>query len=148
MVRNFFLLVAGSLLVIALLSMVACAEPESANPDFPQLRRLGPGDPESLNAEAVGELISDNGCLRLRDIDVGDNYLLIWPHTAEMTPDGQGVRVRDNSGASLSFSVGDEIWMGGGETSFSHVRKRVRQPIPSDCPGPYWLVGETVTSLQ
>lgn len=136
------------LLAIVLLSMAACSEPESANANFPQLRQLGPGAPESLGAEAVGELISDNGCLRLRDVDGGDNYLLIWPHTAEMTPDGQGVRVRDNSGVSLSFSVGDEIWMGGGETTFSHVQRRVKQPIPSDCPGPYWLVGETVTSSQ
>ena len=136
------------LLVFALLSMVTCAEPELANPNFPQLRQSGPGDPESLDAEAAGELISENGCLRLRDIDGGDNYLLIWPYTAEMIADGQGVIVRDDSGASQTFSVGDEMWMSGGETSFSHVKRRVRQPIPSDCIGPYWLVGVSVTSSQ
>ena len=85
----------------------------------------------------IGELTSDNGCLRVRTID-GADYLLIWPNTAEMTADGQGVR----AGVSLTFSVGDEMRMGGGEAKFSHVQKIVQQPIPSDCPGPYWLVGE------
>ena len=129
--------------------MVTCAEPELANPNFPQLRQSGPGDPESLDAEAVGELVSENGCLRLRNIDHGRDRLLIWPHTAEMTADGQSVLVRDNSGATLSFSVGDEMRMGGGETTLSHVQRRVRQPIPSNClGGSYWLVGEISASSQ
>ena len=133
-----------SLLAIVLSSMAGCTE--AGNPKFPQLH----GGPVGLDALLIGELVSENGCLRLRDTDGRDNYLLIWSDTAEMTPDGQGVRVRDDSslGVSLSFYVGDEIWMSGGEAQFSHVQEIVRQPIPSDCPGPYWLVGVTVTSSQ
>ena len=99
-----------------------------------------------LDALLIGELVSENGCLRIRDIDGRDNYLLIWPNAAEMIADGQGVRVRDNSGASPSFHVGEEMEMGGGEAKFSHVQEIVRQPIPRDCPGPYWLVGEVSTT--
>ncbi len=100
-----------------------------------------------LEALLVGELVSENGCLRVRSID-GADFLLIWPNTSEMADDGRGVRVIDDSGASLSFSVGDEMRMGGGITPFSHVQTIVVQPIPSNCPGPYWLVGEILTSSE
>ena len=130
------------LLAIVLSSMAGCTE--AGNPNFPQLH----GGPVGLDALLVGELVSENGCLRIRDTDGRADFLLIWSDAAEMTADGQGVRIRDNSGASLSFSVGDEMEMGGGEAKFSHVQNIVKQPIPSDCPGPYWLVGVSVSSSQ
>ena len=128
-----------SLLGIALLSIVSCTEPANP-PNFPQLS----GGPVGLEAMIVGELVSENGCLRLRVTYDDASRLLIWPNTAEMTADGQGVRVIDDSGVTVAFSVGDGMQMGGGETKIDHVRKIVVQPIPSNCPGPFWLVGRGI----
>ena len=98
----------------------------------------------------MGELVSENGCLRLRriDIDDGAGHLLIWNQTADVTADGQGVRITDEFGVSSSFSVGDKLRMGGGETNLDHVQEIVVQPIPSNCPGPYWLVGLGVAAYS
>ena len=53
------------LLGTALLSMVACTEPELANPNFPQLREK----PNSyMEALLEGKLVSEHGCLRVRNI--------------------------------------------------------------------------------
>ena len=124
-----------SLLGIALLSIVACTEPANP-PNFPQVR----GNPDGLDALLVGELVSENGCLRLRKIDEGIDHLIIWRQTADMTADGQGVRITDESGVSSSFSVGEKLQMGGGETkNLDEVQKSLVQPIPGNCPGPYWL---------
>jgi hypothetical protein len=35
--------------------------------------------------------------------------------------------------------------MGGGEiTSIEHINKLLKEPLPQDCEGPYWLMGEMV----
>ena len=126
-----------SLLGIAVLAIVTCTEPANP-PNFPQLS----GGPVGLEAEAVGELVSENGCLRLRriDIDDGAGRLLIWNQTADMTADGLGVRITNESGVSSSFSVGEKLRMGGGETrNLDEVQESLVQPIPGNCPGPYWV---------
>ena len=55
----------------------------------------------------------------------------------------QGVRLSKNS--EVTLSVGDRIRMSGGVAALSHVQNIVEQPIPSDCTGPYWLVGREVS---
>ena len=61
-----------SLLGITLLSMAACTTQEPTSPNFPQLH----GGPVGLEAEMEGELVSENGCLRLRGIDGTDTRTL------------------------------------------------------------------------
>lgn len=134
-----------SLLGVALL--LACSEAQSSeppNPNFPQMRQ---GDTERLDAMVMGELVSENGCLRVRDIDGRDNHLLIWPHGYEMAADGQSVLIGDDSEATLS--VGEEVRIGGGEVPLFHVQTLVVQPIPSNClGGSYWVVGEVSTTSE
>ena len=134
-----------SLLGIALLSIVACTEPANP-PNFPQVR----GHPDGLGALLVGELVSENGCLRLRRIDEGGgDYLIIWHQTADMTADGLGVRITDESGVSSSFSVGEKLRMGGGVTrNLDVVQKSLVQPIPGNCPGPYWVANFDVAAYS
>ena len=50
------------LLGIALLSIVVCAEPEPTNPNFPRQREESN---VKLQALLVGELVSENDCLRV-----------------------------------------------------------------------------------
>ena len=135
------------LLGTALLSMVACTEPELVNPNFPQLREK----PNSyMEALLEGELVSENGCLRVKNIEHGSDHLVVWPYDSEMTADGQGVRVRISDGSEATLSVGEEVRIGGGELlSLSFVQRIVKQPIPSNCLGDsYWVAGEISTSSE
>ena len=133
------ILTSVGLLGIVLLSMVACNQVDGpellANPHFPQLREDG----DVMDADLEGELVLENGCLRSKKED-GTDYLLIWPKRFKLTVDGRDIRISDDSGASLS--VGAEIRIGGGEVPLAHVQTLVEQPVPDDCPGPYWVVGE------
>ena len=141
--RLVYLLVTISVALV-LLSTVGCTEPANP-PNFPQVR----GNPDGMDAMLVGELVSENGCLRLRKIDEGTDHLIIWRQTADMTADGQGVRITDESGVSSSFSVGEKLRMGGAATrNLDVVQKSVVQPIPGNCPGPYWLLSFDVAAYS
>lgn len=129
-----------ALLGIALLSMVTCTEPELGTPNFPRLREK----PNSyMEALLVGELVSENGCLRVRDAEHSSDHLVIWPYDSEMTADGRGVRVRISDGSEATLSVGEEVRIGGGSLPLSYVQRRVAQPVPSECLGDlYWVAGQ------
>ena len=126
---------------VDLVTVPAMGQNDADGPDlsttlhFPQLREDGDG----MDALHVGELVLENGCLRSRDVD-GDSHLLIWPQRFELTVDGEDIRISDDSGVSLS--VGEEIGFGGGEMPLAHLQTLVEQPVPNDCPGPYWVIGE------
>ena len=107
------------------------------NPHFPWLRRDG----DVMEADLRGELVLENGCLRIKRMG-GTNYLLIWPQRFKLSVDGRDIRVSDDSGVSLS--VGEEIRIGGGEVPRAHVQTLVDRPLPDDCPGPDWIVGEVL----
>ncbi len=96
-----------------------------------------------MEAEMVGELVLENGCLRAEGGAEG-NALLIWPYGSEMTTSGQGVRVRKiGSDLDVTLSVGHRVRFGGGYRSVNFIRGYLVEPIPSSClGGPYWLVGE------
>ena len=127
--------------------MVACTDaegPEMANPNFPQRYEEGT---VRMQALLVGELVSDNGCLRVRNIEHGSDHLVIWPRDSEMTADGQGVLIGDDS--EVTLSVGEQVRFGGGELPLIHVQTLVALPIPSNClGGSYWVVGEILTSSE
>ena len=138
-----------SLLGVALLSMMACADAESPGMTGSNFPRQHQNINVRLQALLVGELVSENGCLRVRDIDGGDNHLLIWPYSSKMTADRRSVLIGDDSEATLS--VGEDVRIGGGEVPplLSHVQTLVVQPIPSNClGGSYWLVGEVSTTSE
>ena len=108
-------------------------------PYFPQQREDG----DALDAQLVGELVLENGCLRGKSID-GTDHLLIWPQRFKLTVAGGDIRISDDSG--VSFNVGEEIRVGGGEMPLAHLQTLVKQPVPNDCPGPYWVIGEVPIS--
>ena len=114
---------------IILLLLVACDQadnPDSltypASPQWPEKTPAMEADnPDSLTypyfpklveqrsvmeARTQGELVLENGCIRLKDMGNTD-YLLIWPPRFELTVDGEDIRIRDDSGMSLS--VGETI---------------------------------------
>ena len=133
------ILTSVGLLGIVLLSMVACNEADGpellASPHLSQQRE----DMDVMDADLEGELVLEDGCLRGISKG-GTDYFLIWPHGFKLSVDGPDIRISDDSG--LSLSVGEEIRIGGGEVPLAHVQTLVEQPVPDDCPGPYWVVGE------
>ena len=137
--RTMGILTSVGLLGIVLLSMVACNEADGpellASPHFPQQQE----NMDVMEALLEGELVLEEGCLRTKSKG-GTDYLLIWPHGFKLSVDGPDIRITDDSG--LSLSVGEEIRIGGGEVPLAHVQTLVEQPVPDDCPGPYWVVGE------
>ena len=130
---------------VAIVTVPAMSQPDVDDwdlpPDihFPQVREDG-AVPTAL---LEGELTLEGGCLRVTRPS-GFGHLLIWPQRFNLIVDGRDIRIIGDPGVSLS--VGDEISIGGGEVPLRHLQTLVEEPIPSDCSGPYWLVGEVPTS--
>ncbi|MBA7617211.1 hypothetical protein ES703_24523 [subsurface metagenome] len=113
--------------------------PPGINPDpsvhFPQLKtRSG----SFMLALLVGELTLDDGYLR-----VGDS-LIIWQPDYFVNNNDGTIEVLDRNGDVVA-RVGEEVRMGGGEIKpIEHINKLLKEPLPQDCEGPYWLMGEIV----
>jgi len=99
-----------------------------------------------LASLAWGQLTLIDGCLRLVDpYDAKDRgHLIIWPadHTV-VDEDGQ-LSIFDGAGQRVA-SVGDNIWVGGGEDDriepITETAFGLQAPTPAECLGPYWVMG-------
>jgi hypothetical protein len=117
-----------------------------SNPHFPQTSFLL-GNTDDL---VQGQLILENGCLRVTDVSskLGDSFLLIWDTRYSVRTGEQGIEdVLDSSTGNVLISVGDTVEIGGGVAS-SEIDKYLRESIPHECPGPYWLVGDRVRKIK
>ncbi|NJC98087.1 MAG: hypothetical protein C3F07_10945 [Anaerolineales bacterium] len=131
------LLIAIALVAIAFLAKVAygiaTAPPLGAH--FPQRIRV---PSVGLDGIVEGELMLVNGCLRVSKVSDG-SVLLIWdPRFSTRTEQGV-IQVIDSNTGEVFASVGDYIKVGGG--SFPKG-VWLKQPIPKECPGPYWAIGD------
>ncbi|MDP2731388.1 MAG: hypothetical protein Q8O55_13065 [Dehalococcoidales bacterium] len=109
--------------------------PPGINPDpsvhFPQLKtRSG----SFMEARMVGELALEDGYLR-----VGGS-LIIWQPDYFVHNNNGTIEVLDRDGVVVG-RVGEEIVMGGGGIPFEHVNKLLKEPLPSDIEGPFFLQG-------
>ena len=102
---------------------------------FPQVREDG----DVMDALFEGELVLEGRCIRGTS-PIGSDYLFVWPQRVNLSVDGENIRFSDDEG--VLFSIGDDISIGGGEVPLYHLQTLVEQPIPSECLGPYWLVGD------
>ncbi len=94
--------------------------------------------------------VDEGGCLRLEH-GGGFTEVPIWPPRFDLRTEGGEVRVLDGEGGIVA-RVGDRVEMGGGEVwSLAGIRSvdgRTRRELEERCPGPYWLVGETVRAFR
>lgn len=99
-----------------------------------------------MTALLEGELVLEDGCLRVDD-DY-DNYLLVWPYGFSLsTGGGEVIQIIDDTGQPIA-RVGDRVKVGGGECvkPCEHIAQYSAE-LPSDhCSGPYWIVGEVISS--
>jgi hypothetical protein len=117
-------------------------EPPSLGDHFPRQKHTVGG----LEALMTGELVLENGCLRVK---VSSSYaptdetsvLIIWDlRFSTRTEDGV-VQLIDSQTENVLAKVGDVVQMGGGYVPTPTYLGLVN-PLPDDCPGPYWLISE------
>lgn len=90
-----------------------------------------------------GRLVVEEGCLRVDAGNVGDSYLIIWQPDYFLNDNSGRIEVLDRAGRVVA-RVDDTISVEGGEVPLSNVNSHLREPIPSRCKGPYWLMGDIV----
>lgn len=137
-------------LLLAAVAVCACSAPRSPTPappaislvrHFPQAREPAAAEMQAL---ARGELGVAGGCLRVRAGEdsgetAGDGAVIIWPAEAVLEQEGGVARVR-NGRTGLVLAVGDRFEMSGGFVDGVHPGA-LRDNLPSECPGPYWVAG-------
>jgi len=107
------------------------------------------GEREVMTAELFGELAVLEGCLRVTSFS-GSNtdYLLVWPPDFRLSTEGDGIQVLNGDG-QVAARVGEEVFIGGGKIGYVHrLDEYVRQQLPPGCAGPYWIVGDVVSSAK
>jgi hypothetical protein len=102
------------------------------------------GERHVMEAIVIGDLIIEDNCIRVIS-DTGRNkYLLIWPPGFSLNTETDPVQILDETGKVVA-RIGDYVRIGGGEIKLKiSLGEYTSSQIPSQCPGPYWIVGESV----
>ncbi len=98
----------------------------------------------------TGKLVKIDGCLRViadTPSGLGTSYLLVWPpEQHRVAIENDTIRIIDlweGGEKEVVWRIGQTVRLGGGEvTSSENLDERVRQNLPANCPGPYWIVGD------
>jgi len=118
------------------------ANPPSLGDHFPQLKNP-PG--VSYDIGRAGDLVLENGCLRLKGMEgLEGSFLLIWDARFSTRTEQGLVQVIDSLTGEVLASVGDYVMVGYGGDSPGRTWK----PIPEECPGPYMVVGNTIKKID
>ena len=142
-----------------LISLVACREkaPEvTAEPTREVVVTAWTAEPTqevvvtAWTAVVIGELINIDGCVRIRNPDIEVDYAIVWTPDVSATIEGETIRiisgiVRGNI-SEVVLNFGDIVRFSGGETS--HPDEQLLQNLPSNCQGPYWVVGFEIAVVQ
>lgn len=96
-----------------------------------------------MEAELVGALVIRSNCFWIESLYDDKRYLPIWPPGFSVGSENQTPVIQDSTGQIVG-RVGEEIYMGGGMGSENAMPECVREQLPADCAGPYWVVGDGV----
>jgi hypothetical protein len=114
------------------------------SPDIAFLRQeAAEGPREVMEAELVGNLVLEDGCLKIESIYGNQSYLPIWPPEFTLSLDSDETEILDGDDVVVG-RVGEEIYMGGGTGSLNSLSDCVRQQLPGYCDDPIWVVGDGV----
>ena len=139
--KSRFYLLAGFavILTISLELLPACGEKTpSPTPYFPvqaEVQEMG------LDALLSGELVLDDGCLRVHDT------LILWPYGYTLEIEGGDILVVNEHGEWVA-KVGDRVRMGGGHISAEFAEEKIGRSLPEGCTGPFWLVAFSVEKVE
>lgn len=126
----------------------ASSEAASDTPElfFPQQAAVN-GDRVVMEALTVGMLEVVDSCIRLVHQN-HPSYLVVWPPDVTLDTTQEFIQVRTKTG-QLVAQVGSLVQMSGGvvdTVAQVEAKQALSQPLPAECPGPYWIVGDQVGS--
>ena len=102
------------------------------------------------SALTFGELVNVDGCIRIRDKEMGVDHALVWTPDTSVVIEGDEVRVTTGivrgSPSKVVLHFGDMIRVGGGETM--HPDEELMPYIHPNCQAPYWVVGFGIDAIQ
>jgi len=119
-----------------------CSPPDVPDITFPRQQPVD-GFREVMEAELIGDLVTQDGCLRIDSLYGDDSFLPVWPPEFKLVLDSRTIVILDGDG-NVVGRVGEEIYMGGGTGSIDAIPDCIRQKMPVACNGPYWVVGSGV----
>ena len=67
----------------------------------------------------------------------------IWPYGFSLQIRENVIQIVDATGQVVA-QVGNKLEISGGEMPAEHIAEYSAQPIPGNCPGPYWIVGHYI----
>jgi hypothetical protein len=114
---------------------------------FPR-QKTTEGERAVMEGETTGMLVMADNCIRLDNDKSATSYLLIWPPDFNYSIVDDTVIILNDDGKIVA-SVGDKVYMGGGEIHLlSMIDKSVQEQVPPRCNGPYWIIGEGFTRVD
>ena len=117
---------------------------------FPQHDEQLPTD--RGNQFFAGKLVLKEGCMRADapppDDISPESLLIVWPRSFTLRSEDGSIRIVDETGR-IAARIGDHVRLSGTMAGSQTARGReLKQALPKDCPGPYWLVGDYVTAIS
>ena len=122
------------LLIVVFLTRMPDVSPAPEVSFFPVQQEV---QTEVMQVLLQGELVLDNGCLRVHD------ELILWPYGYSLKTEGKEIWVINDKGNPVA-RVGDLVRLGGGQVPAFFAEEKLGHPLPEGCDGPYFLAGEVV----
>jgi len=122
------------LLIVVLVTRTPDVSPAPEVSFFPVQQEV---QTEVMQVLLQGELVLDNGCLRVHD------ELILWPYGYSLKTEGKEIWVINDKGKPVA-RVGDLVRLGGGQVPAFFAEEKLGHPLPEGCDGPYFLAGEVV----
>ena len=94
---------------------------------------------QAMAALLSGKLVIKNGYLRVND------NLILWPYGYSPKLENNQIFVLNDKAQPVA-QVGDSVRVGGGVISASFAEEKIGQKLPDGIDGPFWLMGDIVTS--
>ena len=135
-------------LVLCALACAACsyAYPSTSVPSIVKtptitLTATGPVvESTRWTALLKGTLENEGPCIEVTSPEGHESYTLAWPADFNYEFDGTTLIVQDIPlGEARTWQVGDDIEIGGGELRV--LDESIRDSVPKECSGPYWVFG-------
>lgn len=126
------------------------ANPPSLGDHFPQLINMPNAYYDLPPIE--GKVVLENGCLRISAIKEtwagADNFLIIWDARFSTRREQGVVQITNSLTNEVLASVGDYAVVAGNKIDKETMPSELKEPIPDECSGPYWLIGEFIKKVE
>jgi hypothetical protein len=112
---------------------------------FPRQKKTE-GERAVMEARTGGRLVLENKCIRVdRETSTNTSYLLIWPPDFNFSIENDTIKILNENG-ELVASIGDKVIISGGEVPVLY--EPVKGQVPSQCDGPYWIIGDEISKAD